>query len=49
VGMSISGLPMEKLIASLLPFIVAIIVVLLVVAFIPEISLYLPKVFGFIK
>jgi C4-dicarboxylate transporter DctM subunit len=49
VGMSISGLPMEKLIASLVPFIVAIIAVLMVVAFIPEISLYLPKVFGFIK
>jgi C4-dicarboxylate transporter DctM subunit len=49
VGMSISGLPMEKLIASLVPFIVAIIAVLLVVAFIPEISLYLPRVFGFIK
>ncbi|MGH8707744.1 MAG: TRAP transporter large permease [Burkholderiales bacterium] len=49
VGMAISGLPMEKLIRSLLPFIGAIIAVLLVVAFIPEISLFLPKVFGFIK
>jgi C4-dicarboxylate transporter DctM subunit len=49
VGMAISGLPMEKLIASLMPFIAAIIAVLLVVAFIPEISLYLPRVFGFIK
>lgn len=49
VGMSISGLPMEKLVPSLLPFIAAIIVVLFVVAFIPEISLYLPRVFGFIK
>ncbi len=49
VGMSISGLPMEKLVPSLLPFIAAIIVVLFVVAFIPEISLYLPRAFGFIK
>jgi len=49
VGMSISGLPMEKLLPSLLPFIAAIIVVLIIVAFIPEISLYLPRAFGFIK
>ncbi len=49
VGMSISGLPMEKLVPATLPFIAAIIVVLFVVAFIPEISLYLPRAFGFIK
>ncbi|MEO8716744.1 MAG: TRAP transporter large permease [Burkholderiales bacterium] len=48
VGMSISGLPMEKLVPSLLPFICAIIAVLLVVAFVPEISLVLPRAFGFI-
>jgi TRAP-type C4-dicarboxylate transport system permease large subunit len=40
---------MEKLLPSLLPFIAAIIVVLFIVAFIPEISLYLPRAFGFIK
>ncbi len=49
VGMSISGLPMEKLVPSLLPFIAAIIAVLFAVAFVPEISLYLPRAFGFIK
>ncbi len=49
VGMSISGLPMEKLVPSLVPFIIAIIAVLFAVAFVPEISLYLPKAFGFIK
>ena len=49
VGMSISGLPMEKLMRPLAPFIAAIIAVLLVVAFVPEISLYLPRAFGFIQ
>ncbi|MFN0298776.1 MAG: TRAP transporter large permease [Burkholderiales bacterium] len=49
VGMSISGLPMEKLMRPLVPFLCAIIAVLLVVAFIPETTLYLPRAFGFIK
>ncbi len=35
VGMSISGLPMEKLMKPLLPFLAAIIVVLLILAFLP--------------
>jgi TRAP-type C4-dicarboxylate transport system permease large subunit len=49
VGMSISGLPMEKLLRPLVPFLLAIIAVLLVVAFIPETTLWLPRVFGFVK
>jgi len=49
VGMSISGLPMEKLVPSLVPFICAIIAVLIAVAFVPEISLFLPRQLGFIK
>jgi C4-dicarboxylate transporter DctM subunit len=49
VGMSISGLPMEKLIRPLLPFLTAIVVVLLVVAFVPETVLFLPRLMGFVK
>ena len=49
VGMAISGLPMEKLIKPLLPFLAAICVVLMLVAFIPEVSLFLPRVFGFVR
>lgn len=49
VGMSISGLPMEKLVRPLMPFLAAIIATLLVVAFVPEVTLYLPRAFGFIK
>ncbi|MGH8661473.1 MAG: TRAP transporter large permease [Burkholderiales bacterium] len=49
VGMSISGLPMEKLMRPLVPFLLAIIAVLLVVAFVPEITLWLPRAFGFVQ
>ncbi|HLF49605.1 MAG TPA: TRAP transporter large permease, partial [Methylomirabilota bacterium] len=49
LGMAVSGLPMEKLVKPLLPFLGAIIVVLFIVAFIPETVLLLPRLFGFIK
>ena len=43
VGMAISGLPMEKLMKPLLPFLGAIVVVLLILAFLPEVVLFLPR------
>ena len=49
VGMAISGLSMDKLVKPLLPFLLAIFASLLIVAFIPEVSLFLPKLFGFTK
>jgi tripartite ATP-independent transporter DctM subunit len=49
LGMAISGLPMDKLIKPLVPFLAAIIVVLLLVAFVPETVLFLPRLFGFIQ
>jgi len=47
--MSISGLPMEKLMWPLLPFLLAIIAVLFVVAFVPETTLWLPRLWGLVK
>jgi C4-dicarboxylate transporter DctM subunit len=47
VGMAISGLPMEKLVKPLLPFLSAIVVTLLIVAFIPDIILFMPRWLGF--
>jgi C4-dicarboxylate transporter DctM subunit len=47
--MAISGLPMEKLVRPLLPFLGAIVTVLLLVAFVPETVLLLPRLLGFIK
>jgi TRAP-type C4-dicarboxylate transport system permease large subunit len=49
VGMAISGLPMEKLVRPLLPFIAAIGAVLVFLAFVPEIVLYLPRALGFTR
>jgi tripartite ATP-independent transporter DctM subunit len=49
VGMAISGLPMEKLIRPLVPFLAAIIIVLFVVAFVPDTVLWLPRLLGFVK
>ncbi|MBI3635062.1 MAG: TRAP transporter large permease [Candidatus Rokubacteria bacterium] len=49
LGMSISGLPMEKLLKPLLPFLAAIILVLLLVAYVPETVLLVPRFFGFVK
>ncbi|HSE94709.1 MAG TPA: TRAP transporter large permease [Methylomirabilota bacterium] len=49
LGMAISGLPMEKLVRPLLPFLGAIVAVLLVVAFVPDTVLLLPRLLGFVK
>ena len=49
LGMAISGLPMEKLVRPLVPFLAAIIAVLLLVAFIPETVLFIPRLLGFVK
>ena len=48
VGMAISGLSMDMLMRPLLPFLAAIVTVLLVLATFPEISLFLPRWLGFI-
>ena len=47
VGMAISGLPMEKLVKPLLPFLAAIVVTLLLIAFMPGLVLFLPRLLGF--
>jgi C4-dicarboxylate transporter DctM subunit len=49
VGMAISGLPMDKLVKPLLPFLAAIVVALLLVAFVPEIVLVVPRFLGFVR
>jgi TRAP-type C4-dicarboxylate transport system permease large subunit len=45
--MAISGLSMEKLLKPLLPFIAAIVVVLVILAFLPGVVLFLPRLLGF--
>jgi C4-dicarboxylate transporter DctM subunit len=49
VGMAISGLPMEKLVRPLLPFLAAIVAALLLVAFIPDLALVVPRFLGLVR
>ena len=49
LGMAISGLPMEKLVKPLMPFLGGIVAVLLLVAFVPEIVLFVPRLLGFVR
>ena len=49
VGMAISGLSMDKLLRPLLPFLTAIVATLLLVAFIPEIVLCVPRWLGLVR
>jgi C4-dicarboxylate transporter DctM subunit len=49
LGMAISGLPMERLVKPLVPFMAAIIVVLILVAFVPHTVLLVPQLLGFVK
>ncbi|MCW5744836.1 MAG: TRAP transporter large permease [Alphaproteobacteria bacterium] len=47
VGMAISGLPMDKLLRPLLPFLAAILATLFAVAMLPDVTLFLPRLLGF--
>jgi len=47
IGCSVAKVRIEQVIKPLLPFFAAMIVTLLLVTYIPEISLWLPKLFGF--
>jgi C4-dicarboxylate transporter DctM subunit len=49
VGMAISGLTMDRLLRPLLPFITAIVAVLILVAFVPELVLFVPRLLGLTK
>ncbi|HRD75214.1 MAG TPA: TRAP transporter large permease [Hyphomicrobiaceae bacterium] len=49
VGMSISGLSMDKLVKPLLPFLAAIVATLILVLAFPAITLWLPRFLGLLK
>lgn len=46
VGCSVAGLSIQKVIRPLLPLFVAMIVILLLITYVPELSLWLPRQFG---
>lgn len=47
VGCSVAGIGIDKILKPLLPMFLAMLVVLILVTFIPSVSLWLPEVFGF--
>ena len=47
IGCSVAKVPIEKVIKPLLPLFIAMIIILLIVTYIPELSLWLPRYFGF--
>jgi C4-dicarboxylate transporter DctM subunit len=49
LGMAISGLPMDRLVRPLLPFLAAVTAVLFLVAFVPGTVLVVPRLLGFVK
>ena len=48
IGSAVAKLPMEKVVKATLPFYVCMLVALLMITFIPQISLWLPSLFGYI-
>lgn len=49
IGSSVSKVPIEKIIPKLMMFYVPLVAALVLVAFIPEISLFLPRLFGLVE
>jgi len=47
VGCSVAGLSLQKVLKPLLPLFVAMIVVLVIVTYVPSLSLWLPQLFGY--
>jgi TRAP-type C4-dicarboxylate transport system permease large subunit len=47
IGCSVAGLSIDKVIRPLLPMFLAMVIALLLVTYLPDISLWLPRQFGF--
>lgn len=47
VGVGVAGTTIEKVVKPLLPLFIAMVIALLVVTFVPELSLWLPRLFGY--
>ena len=48
IGSAVAKLPMEKVVKATLPFYICMLVALLLITFVPQISLLLPHVFGYL-
>ena len=48
IGSAVAKLPMEKVVKATLPFYICMLITLLLLTFIPQISLWLPSLFGYV-
>ncbi len=48
IGSAVAKVPLEKVVKATLPFYLCMLVALLLVTFIPDISLFIPKLFGYV-
>ena len=48
IGSAVAKLPMEKVVRATLPFYVCMLITLLLLTFVPGISLWLPSLFGYL-
>jgi TRAP-type C4-dicarboxylate transport system permease large subunit len=49
VGVKVGGVELESVVRWLLPFFAALVIALLLVTYIPELSLWLPGLMGYVK
>jgi len=47
VAANLAGISMEKISRAAVPFVLALVAALMIVTYIPSLSLWLPRVFGF--
>ncbi|MBQ7569456.1 MAG: TRAP transporter large permease subunit, partial [Synergistaceae bacterium] len=47
IGSAVAKLPMEKVVKATLPFYICMIITLLLLTFVPQLSLWLPTYFGY--
>ena len=48
IGSAVAKRPMEKVVKATLPFYTCMLIALLLITFIPDVSLFIPKMFGYI-
>jgi tripartite ATP-independent transporter DctM subunit len=48
IGSAVSKVPIERVVKATLPFYLCMVVALLLITFIPDISLFIPKLFGYV-
>ena len=48
IGSAIAHLPMEKVVKATLPFYIMMVVALMIITFVPDVALFIPKCFGYV-